>query len=64
MITYATIALQLSTLFTLFVLTATAATITGVSIVIWLLSKLVEACWRVVEMYRSLQAEAKVWQSK
>lgn len=64
MINYLTITLQLSTLLTLFLLAALAFTIAGVSTVIWLLGKLVEGGWWLVEQYTDFKEGTKVWQSK
>lgn len=64
MINYLTITLQLSTLLTLFLLAALAFTITGVSTAIWLLGKLVEGGWWLVEQYTEFKESTKVWQSK
>lgn len=64
MINYTIVALQLSTLLTLFLLAALAFTIAGVSMVIWLFGKLVEGGEWLVGRYTDFRESVELWQTK
>lgn len=58
---YAIITLQLVTILTTFVLAALAITITGLSLVLWLLGKLVDGCWWLVDRWQDFKESTKLW---
>lgn len=65
MIDYTIVALQLSTLLAVTLLAIAAFTVIGVSILIWLLGKLVEACWWLVEQSTRIRVvKAEQWLGK